>query len=308
MLLVLFALLDMGCRRHAGHDVMGPDRDAAARIFGTPTPAILFPSEAAITTPPTFSLPASEDDERLDARFASPQGFDRVEVEAGSFGAFLRGLPVRPADAPVVDFRGRRLYDDGHDPSIAAVVDLDIGTADLQQCSDSVERLNAEWHYARGDRGMKFTAAAGPSLGYPAYLAGERTVADQGKLHLAKVAARSADNHKVFRSYLDEVFAWADTTSLARDSQPVALLQAMPGDFFVMTEGRKGHAVLVLDVALDRQGRTALLLGQGYMPAQSFHVLRVNAATAWFIVEPNATQVATPFWKPFPIETLRRLP
>src|SRR5262249_2358555 len=68
------------------------------------------------------------------------------------------------------------------------------------------------------------------------------------------------------------------------------------GDFFVVTASPYGHAVLVLDVARDAGGRTALLLGQGYMPAQSFQVLRPSPSASWFVVDPGATSVATPFW------------
>jgi hypothetical protein len=70
-------------------------------------------------------------------------------------------------------------------------------------------------------------------------------------------------------------------------------------------------------VARSDGGDVALLLGQGYMPAQSFHVLQSQGRAqggsqgtggAWFVVHPHDTEVATPFWQPFPIATLRRLP
>ncbi|MDF2695691.1 MAG: hypothetical protein K0S65_4074, partial [Labilithrix sp.] len=45
--------------------------------------------------------------DRLDGRFRSPPpGFARVKVPGGSFGEFLRSLPLQPEGAPVVDFRG----------------------------------------------------------------------------------------------------------------------------------------------------------------------------------------------------------
>lgn len=70
--------------------------------------------------------------------------------------------------------------------------------------------------------------------------------------------------------------------------------------------GAPGHAVLVLDVARAAGGRRALLLGQGYMPAQSFHVLRAGREGAWFVVEPGAPGLDTPFWPLFPWKTLHR--
>jgi hypothetical protein len=43
------------------------------------------------------------------------------------------------------------------------------------------------------------------------------------------------------------------------------------------------------------------------MPAQSFHVLSAPTGP-WFVVTRDATEIATPFWKPFPLSALRRLP
>ena len=55
------------------------------------------------------------------------------------------------------------------------------------------------------------------------------------------------------------------------------------------------------------EGHRVALVGQGFMPAQDFHVLSPGGAEApWFPLEGDA--VATPFWKPFPWSSLRRFP
>ena len=44
------------------------------------------------------------------------------------------------------------------------------------------------------------------------------------------------------------------------------------------------------------------------MPAQSFHVLRPDAASPWFVTTPDDERgVDTPFWRIFPWSSLRRL-
>ncbi len=246
--------------------------------------------------------------ETLEARAPTPAGFTRATVEDGSFGAFLRTLPMSPADAKVKDFRGAPLYEDGRHENVAAVVDVDVGARDLQQCADAVLRMHAEWRYGRGDRALAYHAASGATLAYAKWLTGERMVTEGTKANLRAVAAPRKEDHAAFRAWEDEVFTWANTSSLAREGKAVPFAEVQPGDFFVMPGSPFGHAVLVLDVAKDAGGRTALLLGQSYMPAQSFQILRPSREATWFMVEPGATEVKTPFWAAFPMRTLRRMP
>jgi hypothetical protein len=69
--------------------------------------------------------------------------------------------------------------------------------------------------------------------------------------------------------------------------------------------GSPGHAVLILDIAESKDGRRVALLGQGFMPAQDFHVLRAPDGSPWFSLDGD--NVETPFWKPFGWKSLRRL-
>jgi hypothetical protein len=227
-----------------------------------------------------------------------------VPVAPRSFGAWLRTLPLAPAGTPVKSYLGRVVLPPDH-PNLAAVVAIDIGNVDLQQCADSVIRLHAEWQYAEGRRDQSYRAASGAAMPFARWARGERLVPD-GMGFAWKASGRADAGRASFRRWLDGVFAFANTGSLARDGEPVAPDDLRPGDFVVQA-GSPGHAVLVLDVA--RAGdRRALLLGQGFMPAQSFQVLRPGEGAAWFLVEPGATALDTPFWPPFPWKALRRFP
>lgn len=263
----------------------------------TPAPA---PVNAVYPWKPTAT-------DRLDVRFSPPHGFARVEAGGGSFGAFLRTLPLLPASAKVVDYRGVPLYEDGHHPNVAAVVDLDVGDRNLQHCADVIIRLHAEWKYGRGERDIAYKSLSGTSIPYARYVAGDRAVIRGNELVLQRTGAPRADEHALFRSYLDDVFDFASTRSLERDAARVPFAAVRAGDFFVMTGQPFGHAVLVLDVAKDDRGRLALLLGQSFMPAQSFQVLQPDAMSPWFVVEPGAAEVKTPFWPAFSTEMTRRL-
>ncbi|MBS2020527.1 MAG: hypothetical protein JST00_47165 [Deltaproteobacteria bacterium] len=310
--LLLLAVAFVGCR--------APD-PPGARASARTAEVLAASSEAPHAAPPVVA-PASEGasakvtavypwrptaTERLDVRFPAPDGFMRADAAEGTFAAFLRTLPLLPRGAKVVDYRGAPLYDDGRHPNIAAVVDIDVGHRDLQQCADAIIRLHAEWRYGRGDRDIAYRALSGTSIPYARYVAGERAVIRGNDLVLARTGTARTDEHALFRTYLDDVFQFASTRSLERDAVRVVFPGVLAGDFFVMTGQPFGHAVLILDVAKDERGRLALLLGQSFMPAQSFQILQPDARSAWFVVEPGATEVKTPFWPAFSTEMTRRL-
>lgn len=309
--LLLAPAIALGCSVSEGHANAAPP---ALQVPAAPqTSAVTTTIEPLGPVPVVYpwgpSATAASLDNRLDGRFRSPPpGFARVTNAPGSFGEFLRTLPLQPEGAPVVDFRGTKLYADGKHENIVAVADLDIGSKDLQHCADVILRLHAEWRYGKGERDIRYKAVSGQTLSYRGWMNGDRSLIEGKSMVIRHAAAAHKDDHDLFRGWLDDVFSWAGTASLERDAPKVARADLAPGDFFVMSGSPFGHAVLILDVAKDDKGRTALLLGQSYMPAQSFQILRPAATgSAWFVVEPADTDVATPFWKPFPMNSLRRL-
>lgn len=311
-------VLCLACTTAAGAPTPAPTLSAAPSAPAVVSVAPLVPASPG---PPLESLPISAypwgpaaDDGRLITRFAAPPtGFARVATAPESFGRFLRALPLKPEGALVVDYRGLPLHAGGRHPNIVAVADLDVGTKDLQHCADVIIRLHAEWRYGKGERNLAYRSVSGQTLAYEGYLGGDRAVVSGKEMVFKHVAGAQKDRHPVMRSWLDEVFAWAGTASLEPYARKVAWADLAPGDFFVMSGAPFGHAVLVLDVAKDDQGRVALLVGQSYMPAQSFQILRPAGDnhgardTAWFVVEPSDLLVDTPFWPAFPKTSLRRL-
>jgi hypothetical protein len=250
------------------------------------------------------SISSPEPVDCLEDRFPPPSGYSRVALTAGTFGAWLRRLPLAAPDTLVKSYAGGVLYEPGH-PNIAAVVAIDPGTADLQQCADSVIRLHAEWQWSQGKREMTWRAAAG-TMPYQRWVNGDKPVAKGASLTWESGKARPRDNHSSFRKYLDAVFMFANTGSLAQQAKPIGLAELVPGDFMVMP-GAPGHAVLILDVARSQEGKQVVLLGQGYMPAQNFQVLRPSASQNWFEIDADSPGLKTPFWRRFPWSLLRRL-
>ena len=99
---------------------------------------------------------------------------------------------------------------------------------------------------------------------------------------------------KSFRKYLDVVFMYAGTYSLARELNSVNIDNLKIGDVFIQG-GSPGHAVLVVDVVFNvSTSKKRFLLAQSYMPAQDIHVLYdFTTKSPWF--EPGDL-IETPEW------------
>lgn len=246
---------------------------------------LLFaPAANAAPSYPWLDSPPSGDD--LEKRFPAPPGSTRATVNPGSFGEWLRHLPLLPPGTPVLLFdKSPKSRQDVH----AAVVDLDVGTRDLQQCADAVMRLRAEYLYSRNK-----TVGFHPDPGKPRQL-----------LFAGRDRAK-------FKKYLTRVFADAGSASLQAELSKLSPNNAplRPGDVLIQG-GYPGHAVIVLDVAEGAGGKQWILLGQSYMPAQQFHVLknpRNEALSPWYDTADLAGGLQTPEWRPFSRGDVRRFP
>lgn len=230
------------------------------------------------------------------ARFPVPAGCRRVAVAAGSWGEWLRYLPLQPAGTPARLHDGR--LKDRQDV-VAAVVDIDVGRQDLQQCADAVIRLRAEYGFSRDPNQVHFHLTTGYDFWFSDFVAG-RTFTVVGNEVTPAARPPEPPTHAALARYLVPTFGYAGTLSLSRELRPVPLAAAQPGDVLIHG-GAPGHAVLVVDVAEHpATHQKYLLLAQSYMPAQSIHVLRNGADArlgAWFAV-PDAARprFETPEW------------
>jgi hypothetical protein len=240
----------------------------------------------------------------LAAMIAPPEGFVRLPQAPGSFGAWLRGLPMKPPGAGVMLYDGRPK---GRDDTHHAVVDIDVGAQDLQQCADAVMRLRAEWLRATGRAAeIAFDYTSGARVDYARWAKGLRP-SPTGKGVTWSRKGQPGSGYASFRRYLDQVFSYAGTYSLARELAPVASADIAIGDVYI-EGGFPGHAVLVADMAINAAGEKRVLLVQSYMPAQDIHVLRnpASAASPWYAV-PLDGELVTPEWT-FDAADLKRWP
>jgi hypothetical protein len=194
------------------------------------------------------------------------------------------------------------LLSPGHS-HLAAVTTLDVGTADLQQCADAIMRLHGEWLWSRGRADeARYPTGAG-DIPWSRFKLGDTPVPEGVRFTWRRGRAPSAE-HAGYRRYMDIVFSWANTVSLAQKTPRATRDAVRPGDFFILP-GSPGHSVLLLDIAQNERGDKVALIGQSYMPAQNFQVLRPSRKEVWFELDEDG--VDTPFWRPFPWDSLRRL-
>ena len=214
----------------------------------------------------------------IETRFKPPKGYVRVKALENSFAKYLRTLPLKPDGSTVYYYNDlpkldRNVY--------AAVVDMELDKQDLQQCADAVMRLRGEYLYARKDFGsihFNFVSDSKPRY-YKDYAKGDYSYAK-------------------FRKYMRYIFSYANTRSLHQEMKPANIMDLQIGDVFIQKKNPYGHAVIVVDMAVNSStGKKVYLLAQSYMPAQDTQVLinpMNDQLNPWY--ELNEKTINTPEW------------
>ena len=227
-------------------------------------------------------------------RIPAPDGFQRVASDEAGFGDWLRGLPLKPGRPDVLLYNGSPK---GYQGAQHAVIDMDVGERDLQQCADAVMRLRAEWLYS-ADRpsDIHFNFTSGDRCDWDRWRQGMRPKI-RGNSVTWSASAQASDSYPNFKRYLNMVYNYAGTASLSKELKRIGVAEIRPGDVFIQG-GFPGHAVMVVDVAENADGKKAFLLAQSYMPAQEMHVL-VNpmdeGMSPWYVAGEGA-ELRTPEW------------
>lgn len=208
-------------------------------------------------------------------RIEAPEGYERINATKGSFTDWLRHLPLKPGTPQVKLYNGELKYNQS---AQFAVLDIDAGKEDLQQCADAVIRLKAEYHFSKKENSkVHFKFTSGDVAEYSKWLEGYRAVVKNNKVSWVKSAQRDL-SYKNFKAYLRQVFMYAGTSSLSKEMQPIELKQMQAGDVFIHG-GFPGHAVIVLDLVENKTtGKKFFLIAQSYMPAQDIHILKNSNA------------------------------
>ena len=187
-------------------------------------------------------------------------------TDTRSWAYFLQHLPVQ--EGTIIDYKGQVVPDQEKKFSLLS---YDVGKRDLQQCADALIRLRSEYLFSQQRyEEIHFQFTDGTPYSFDAYVRGSRPIQDGNRVRFINTQPASFTcNH--FRQYLDLVFAYAGTISLARELKNTE-------DFtigtVVLTPGSPGHCMIITDMATTPAGDTLYKLVEGYTPAQSIYVLR----------------------------------
>ena len=243
-----------------------------SRLFVLPVLAILtccFNDDHKIIPQRSFT---SSDSATVVSGIVPPPGYKRIDVARHSFGDWLRTISLKK-DKHVYLYNGSLKRNQS---AQFAVLDISVGNKDLQQCADALMRLRAEYLFSQKRFSeIEFKDNANKSYKWTGG------------------ADRSG-----FDKYLEKVFAMCGSASLKKQLKPVSSLHEMqPGDVFIKG-GFPGHAMIVIDMAVNAKGNKVFMLAQSYMPAQDIHIVKNPSDVAlspWYEIN-GATEIDTPEW------------
>lgn len=274
-----------------------PLQESSPKLSAEPTEQQKSDTE----TPPAIINTAGKS---LQERIAPPSGFERTKAGKNSLTTFLREYPLKKAGKPVLLYNGE---EKGNQDAHVAVFKLPLEKEDLQQCADSVMRVYAEYFWKTGQKErISFRFVDGFQAKYTKWRSGYRIRAGESRSFWVSGGTRD-DSYENFQKYLRMVFAYASTLSLEQESKKIKFSEVEAGDIFLKA-GSPGHVVMVVDVCSSPDGKKAFLLGQGYMPAQEFHLLKnpLHEDDPWYYLDEVSYPLRTPEYS-FEKGSFRRL-
>lgn len=198
-----------------------------------------------------------------------PTGFSRFPSDDASFSNWLGKIKLKK-DRTVYLYNGEiKRFQNAQ----FAVLDISVGKKDLQQCADAVMRLRAEYLLAnKRYREISFSDNDGTAYSLKSLFTAEN-----------------------FADYLNKVFSACGTASLSKQLHSKSIKDLQPGDVLIRG-GFPGHAVIVVDAAINFEKEIVYMLAQSYMPAQDIHILRnptLQTFSPWYKID-GSQRIITP--------------
>jgi len=245
------------------------------------------------------------DGNTVETRFNVPEDYKRIKINEQSFGYYLRNLKLKPNGSIVKTYDG---YEKPAENVYCAVIDMEIGKRDLQQCADAVMRLRAEYLYKiQKYNQIHFNFTNGFRVDYEKWMEGNR-IAVKGNRTNWVHSSQTDTSYQSFRNYMNWIFMYAGSLSLSRELKEVDFRDMQIGDVLIHG-GSPGHAVIVIDMAVNKKtGKKLYMIAQSYMPAQDIQVLMNNSypeISPWYELDVKGKNISTPEWLFYTSELMR---
>jgi hypothetical protein len=160
-------------------------------------------------------------------------------------------------------FNGQTI--DGLGTDYKAKFVYNIGKRNLHQCADAVMYNNARYF---------FDTKQYKKISY--------TFSHNARVY-SYVKEFNVFNEKTFKKYITMVWGYCGTWSLQEyDTVEIDIKKMQVGDMFLIG-GFPGHAMSVVDMIENNNGKKKFMLAQSFMPAQEQHILlNPNTNNVWF--------------------------
>ena len=222
----------------------------------------------------------SPEGKTLETRILTPDGFERVPVENGSFGEYLRNYPLLPDDIKLPVYDGTTF----NSTDVAAVFDISLEADGYQQCADSIIRLYSDYFYETNQfERINYMFSNGDECSYERWRKGKRMLTFLS-FSCEIPAALPDKSEQQYRNYLKEVMRYAGTLSLQKESEVISPDELRIGDIIC----NDTHVVMIADAAVNEKGEKCYLIGQSFIPSVCFHILTKTEGrdiSPWFTEE-----------------------
>lgn len=159
------------------------------------------------------------------------KGFERIISTKNSFANWLQQFPLNKSNV-VYLFDGSTK---GNQQLHAAVLDVSVGTKNLQQCADAIVRLKAEYHLSKKEYSKIEFKTSETTYNFNEY-----------------GTKKQCFNHDCLLAFLELTFTYYGTYNLEDQLKKVTDYNSGSiGDVFIKA-GAPGHAMMVADVAINK--------------------------------------------------------
>lgn len=227
----------------------------------------------------------SENKKTIYTRFKTPVDFFRIKP-INDFGFFIHHLPLKS------DKLKARLYDGTEKINTSAyvgVIDLQQPDQNIQFNGNAIFRLRAEYLY-KTQQYDKIDFRTQPHQDLLSFIA----------------FANQDYSRKKFNEYLVYLLSNISPTSLKDHLKPIPFQEMQIGDVLLQRTQNRGHAAIIVDLAMDKNGNKLFTLAQALYPSQDIYIAsnqENEELSPWYPLQNGP--ILTPEWRFFSQDLMR---